>query len=143
MTYYRKHVSMGRPIHYATWLALWMDMNHFSINGFARLLCYSDMAIKNWRMGRSISHHAALLIRSRWPDAPVPMRGGLVPKINNSLPVYARTPRLYKFLLKKMGMIRETIIPWPVAVEKARGIIIESQPKQIPMSSGEVNPDGV
>jgi hypothetical protein len=139
---YKKIRGIGPEINYKTWLALWIDMKGWSVDTFARILCYSHVSVQKWRKGR-IGPHAAQLIRARWPDAPVHRLGGHVPRINEPLPINARTPDLYRFMFKKMGLIGEKAI-CPVTLERARGIYVgKSKPKEIPMTGGEVDPDGV
>ncbi len=128
---------------YRTWFALWMDMEQISIQMFARMSCYSDMSVKRWRGGSVMGRHAAQLIRARWPEAPLDRRGGRIPLISEFLPICARTPKLYKFMFKKLGMVSESTPVWSVALEKARGIKVGSKAEQVAVPSGEVDPDGV
>lgn len=140
----RKSLTMGRPTTYITWLSLWMDMRRFSVDNFSRMLCYSEMAVYNWRAGKVMGRHAAQLIRARWPDAPIHLRGGHVSKIHEPLPTSARTPEMYRFLFRKMKYIDPATVVWSVALERARGIVLgESKPKEIPVPGSQVNPDGI
>lgn len=139
---YRKSRTRGRPIKFKTWLGLWMDMKGFTIEAMARMMYFGEMSIKRWRAGNAIGRHAAQLMRSRWPDAPVALRGGHVPRLDEPLPINARTPDLYRYLFKKMGVIGEKEIA-PIALERARGIVFGLKPEKVSIPSGEVNPEGV
>lgn len=116
--------SSGKLVEPRTWFTLWMETCRFTSHGLARRLCYGRNSIMRWRRGESIGPHAAMLLRSRWPDCPVHLRGGKVPMLNETLPVNARTPRIYKRLFKKMGMTQEKTTSGPVALERARGIVV-------------------
>lgn len=139
---YRKHPTKGRPIVYKTWLSLWLDARQVTAEGFARAVCYSLMSVHRWRRGGPMGEHAAQLIRARWEDAPINRRGGRVIPISAPLPINARTPLLYRFLMKKAGIIGEAKIA-PIALAQARGLGFGSKAKEVPIPGGEVDPNGV
>lgn len=125
---YLKRRNIGRPVSYKTWFGLWMDMRCFSIDGFGRAVLYSAMAIKRWRAGGAMGRHAAQLIRARYPEAPILLLGGRVPSLKDTLPINARTPEIYRFLMRKMNVIDEGKVA-SKTLDQARGITMSLKPK--------------
>ena len=114
---------VGRRTVYHTWFALWMDVRGLTIHRLMNLLQVAPSSIVKWRKGRPMRRHMATLIRALYPEAPINRGGGPVPRLQDRLPIHARTPQLYRFLMKRLGFIQKTETPeqiWPVALEEAR-----------------------
>jgi hypothetical protein len=42
-----------------------------------------------------------------------------------------------------MGFAPAVKVEWPIAIEQARGIIVDLKPKKVAVASGEIDADGI
>ena len=105
-----------------TWFSMWMILKNFTNPELAVILMTSRMVISRWRTGGPMGRHFASLLRALYPECPISAHGGRPPTINEPIPVNARTPALYRQLLKTTGLINPSQTVWAVALEEARRI---------------------